>query len=1010
VNKALIDYLIRLYAIIANLYPLVFVENIKQFIRQFLNKDFTADVTNLYMVQFETYYQHYSEILKESKDSEFLFDLLEKTTKQIRIDLPKKYRLQIIIRLLFFEKFLFKYHPSSTINSSQNLDSVLLSISSNLNISDIDYFNCKAFIFEKLLDLSNKKDLLILANKKQFSIDVSFIEKSNFSGQVYFLHIPSINTILFYYKGSDNLKLNYQSIFPDNIYVFSKGASIKSELSEPVYYNDVLRKFLSESTFKLNFDIKDLEFRFKNSNNGIHKLTISLEAGQLVGIIGRSGVGKSTLLSLLNGTLYPQKGSVLINNYDLYIDKQKLDGLIGYIPQDDLLIEELTVFENLYLSSRLCLGNLTDQEITEKVYNLLIDLDLYEICNLKVGTPLNKFISGGQRKRLNIALELIREPWILFADEPTSGLSSSDADEIMQLFIDQTIKNRIVVMNIHQPSSDAFKLFDKILVLDKEGYPVFFGNPVDSINYFNEKTESFVRSVDNCSNCGNINHEAIFRIIEEKKVDNIGNYIEQRKISPSSWHSYFLKEIAKSKATSSEKTEIPLVKFRKPEKIEQLKIFSKRNVLSKLANNQYILLSLLVSPILALLLSLLCRSGIDPNGKSANYIFVFNENIPAYLFMSVIVALFVGLIISAEEIYKDRKILKREAFLQLDKKSYLFSKLSFLFFLSLIQTFLFVLIGNLILEIKGMLLIYWLVLFTTSCFANVLGLLISSAFNSVVVIYILVPILIVPQLLLSGVVVQYDQLNKYFISQENVPLVGDIMASRWAYEALVVSQYKYNSYQKNYFLLEKEESNTKFELLFVIPELKKVLGDLRKDTDSIEDIERKSRIEFIINEIFKLNTKFPFEGISKLRYSEFPNQTWIEVNNYLNYVKKILQLRINDFNLKKDKITYALLDKLGDYESFSSFKNKNYNSKLSEIVLNRTSFETFIKQNNKIIRKIEPIYQIPDSKVGRAHFFSATKKIGNLEFSTLFFNIMIIWVMTIITSVLLYLLFKNKSL
>lgn len=1009
-NKALIEYLIRLYAIFANLYPLVSVEIIKQFIRQFLKKEFSAEVTNSYLVQFESNYQQYSELKKESNDSEFLHTLLEKTTKQIKSDLPKKYRLQIVLQLLFFEKFLFKYYPPSSKENSQKLEFVLQSISINLNISEIDYANCKSFVFERLLDLSNKKDLLILANKKQVSINVNFIEKDNFSGQVYFLNISSINSILFYYKGSDNLRLNNQSIFPDNIYFLPKGASIKSEQSEPVYYNDILRKFLSDSTHKLHFDIKDLEFKFKNSNNGIHKLPISLESGQLVGIIGRSGVGKSTLLSLLNGTLPPNKGSVLINNYDLYEDNHKLEGLIGYIPQDDLLVEELTVFENLYLSSCLCLGNLTEHEITEKVYTLLIDLDLYEICNLKVGTPLNKFISGGQRKRLNIALELIREPWILFADEPTSGLSSSDADEIMQLFIDQTIKSRIVVMNIHQPSSDAFKLFDKILVLDKEGYPVFFGNPVDSINYFNEKTESFVKSSDNCSNCGNINHEAIFRIIEEKKVDNFGNYIDQRKITPVKWHGLFLKQIAKSKTDNSEKIEIPLIKFKKPNKIQQLKIFSKRNVLSKITNNQYILLSLLVSPILALLLSLLCRSGIDTNGQNTNYVFAFNQNIPAYLFMSVIVALFVGLIISAEEIYKDRKILKREAFLKLDKKSYLLSKISFLFFLSMIQTFLFVLIGNLILEIKGMLLIYWIILFSTSCFANVLGLLISSSFNSVVVIYILVPILIVPQLLLSGVVVQYDQLNKSFVSQENVPLVGDLMASRWAYEALVVSQFRYNAYQKNYFALEMEESNTKFDLLFVVPEIKKVLGDLRQESEKIEKNEQELKISFIRNELLKLNYKIPFENIDKITNYELSNQSWIEINNYLNKVKKILQTRINEFNLKKDKTTHELLAEYKNYESFTRFKNKYNNSKLTEIVLNRTSFETYIKQNNKLIRKIEPIYQIPDSRLGRSQFLSSIKRIGTFELSTLFFNLMIIWLMTIITSFLLYLLFKNKTI
>jgi len=139
-----------------------------------------------------------------------------------------------------------------------------------------------------------------------------------------------------------------------------------------------------------------------------------------------------------------------------------------------------------------------------------------------VGSPLKKYISGGQRKKLNIALELIREPWILFVDEPTSGLSSSDAEEIMQLLAGHSAKNRIVIINIHQPSSDVFKLFDKIIVLDKEGYPVYAGNPVEAIPYLNEVSKQIDTISDQCNVCENINPESIFKIIEEKKLNEFG--------------------------------------------------------------------------------------------------------------------------------------------------------------------------------------------------------------------------------------------------------------------------------------------------------------------------------------------------------------------------------------------------------------------------------------------------------------------------------------------------------
>jgi len=1006
-NKAIIDYLVRLFAIIANLFPVVSIDNIKQFIRLFLKKDFTAQLINEYIILFENYYEQYKGMKNESKDSEFLYTILEQTTLQINATMPQKYRLQLVIRLLIFEKYIFKYFQQQ-LAGNKSIHWVLQSVAENFKINPSDFLNCKSFINEKLFDISNKKDLLVFGSKKLFDTEFTFIEKENIGGQIYFLHIANVETILFYYKGSENLKLNHNLIFTDNIYILNKGTVISFENSAPIYFNDILKLFLTDNVPKISIRVNNLEYRYRNSKNGVHNLSVTFNTGQLVGIIGRSGVGKSTLLNLLNGSLKPDKGDVLINHINLYTETKNTEGLIGFIPQDDLLIEELTVYENLFLNSQLCLGELTKDEINEKVNNLLIDLDLFDIRDLKTGSPLNKFISGGQRKRLNIALELIREPWILLADEPTSGLSSSDADEIMKLLTEQAIKGKIVIINIHQPSSDNFKLFDEILVLDKEGYTVYFGNPVDSITYFNETTGRYINSSDHCDICGNINHESVFRIIEEKKIDEFGNSTNERKVSPEEWNRLFIEKNSKPEHQTYTNDDLPSVLFKKPGKFKQFIIFSKRNFLSKISNNQYIFLSVLVSPVLALILSLLCRSGVDPYNPDSGYIFAFNKNIHAYLFMSVIVALFIGLIISAEEIFKDRGILKRESFLKLDKKSYLLSKIGFLFFLSLIQTFLYVSIGNFILEIKEMFLIYWLVLFATSFFANILGLLISTVFNSVIVIYILVPILIVPQLLLSGVVVQYDQLNKNFVSQQYTPIIGDIMASRWAYEALMVAQFKNNPYQKSYFDIEMDESNVKFDLIFLIPVLSKTLNEIMQDSDHPENSERINKITLLKNGLKKIDYAGGFKNINQVNPNELTNEMITRTENYLKTAKTYYGKRLNNLSIDKDKITRALHKNIGDNKSFNEFKNKHYNVKLAEIVLNRTNLETYTVSENVILRKIEPIYQVPDSKSGRAQFYSSTKKIGRHTMNTLAFNIITLWIMTIIVSILLYLLFSKK--
>ena len=239
-----------------------------------------------------------------------------------------------------------------------------------------------------------------------------------------------------------------------------------------------------------------------------------------------------------------------------------------------------------------------------------------------------------------------------------------------------------------------------------------------------------------------------------------------------------------------------------PGLLKQSKIFFIRDLLAKLANRQYVMMSLLMAPLLAFLMSYFTKYKVD-----GEYIFSKNENLTSYLFTCIITTLFLGLIISAEEIVKDRKILKRESFLNLSWFSYLNSKVMIMFLISAIQTISFILIGNTLLEIKGMTFSYWLVLFSTSCLANMIGLNISSAFNSVITIYSLIPVIIIPQLLFSGVFVKFDKLHQgSFTSSEFVPVIGDMMPARWSFEALAVEQFKNNKYEKNFFRYNMEIS------------------------------------------------------------------------------------------------------------------------------------------------------------------------------------------------------------
>ena len=251
-------------------------------------------------------------------------------------------------------------------------------------------------------------------------------------------------------------------------------------------------------------------------------MNFRIESGNLIGLMGGSGVGKSTMLNLLNGKIAPGSGKIYINGYDIHADSDKLKGLVGFVPQDDMLIGELTVYQNLYFNARLCFGDYNEEQLAATVDKVLYEFDLFEIKDLQVGDTLNKQISGGQRKRLNMGLELMREPAVLFVDEPTSGLSSFDSEKVMTLLNNQALSGKLIFAIIHQPSSDVLKMFDRLWILDKGGYMIYDGDSVEALVYFKTETSQANASESECPNCGNIETDDILNIIEVKVIDKAG--------------------------------------------------------------------------------------------------------------------------------------------------------------------------------------------------------------------------------------------------------------------------------------------------------------------------------------------------------------------------------------------------------------------------------------------------------------------------------------------------------
>ena len=296
-----------------------------------------------------------------------------------------------------------------------------------------------------------------------------------------------------------------------------------------------------------------------------------------------------------------------MNGYDINSDSEELMGLIGYVPQDDMLIEELTVYQNLYFNARLCFGDYNEEQLNQTVEKVLHDLELYEIRDLQVGDVLNKKVSGGQRKRLNIGLELMREPIVLFVDEPTSGLSSFDSEKVMNLLRNQALQGKLVFAIIHQPSSDIIKMFDRLWILDKGGYMIYDGDPVEALVYFKTETSQANAAESECPNCGNVETDDILHIIETKVIDNSGYPGKERQISPQEWNEKYKKKMMPVLGEKPQKTVIPPSNFRVPRKADQIRTFIKRNLTRKLADRQYMIINLLEAPLLAFILGYISK-------------------------------------------------------------------------------------------------------------------------------------------------------------------------------------------------------------------------------------------------------------------------------------------------------------------------------------------------------------------------------------------------------------------
>ncbi|MEN3039942.1 MAG: ATP-binding cassette domain-containing protein [Bacteroidia bacterium] len=667
----------------------------------------------------------------------------------------------------------------------------------------------------RIRSIDSPQLLIVGASDKEVAPSVRHIQLP-LPGYVAFLYLPSVNLLLMRLVGAQmEAHLNGQWIHGDVIRVFAEGSLLRVK-GYTLTYKEILEQF-KPAPFKerLLWEVRRVSHTFKDGRVAIHPVSFEVVQGRLVGIMGPSGAGKSTLLRILSGQQAPTSGKVYLNGKNIHTEQKAIQGLLGFVPQDDLLIEELSVWENVYYAARLAYQS--DAEARKATEKTLKQLGLSSIAHLPVGSPLNPVISGGQRKRVNIALELVRGPLVLFIDEPTSGLSSSDAVQVVEILQALARDGRIIFFTLHQPSSDIYKKLDHLLFLDEGGYAIFWGSPIAALQHFRRAAGLADSEQVECPSCRRVEPESLFDIIQQRRIDENGNISEQRHVPPEKWYQVFWRDYVPPKT----QVEVPVPQPRPPASMfRQAFVLWAREGLRKWRTKLSSLTLIFAAPLLGLIVGFTLR--YHPLGQP--YTLYENDNLPSIFFTNILAMIFLGMLSSAEELLRDRKIRLREAFLHLSWFSYLHAKLFWVALFSAIQVTLYWGVVSLLIGLEANWMQTWFLLYIVALLSNLLSLNLSDTFTHPVPIYVLIPILIIPQLVLSGAVIPYDKFNPSLRGERPVPILADFSFTRWAYEAQMVSYFVNNPYQSSLYPLRARQSSLRYHLLHELP-LRRETGD-----------------------------------------------------------------------------------------------------------------------------------------------------------------------------------------
>ena len=560
-----------------------------------------------------------------------------------------------------------------------------------------------------------------------------------------------------------------------------------------------------------HLEVENLNHSFWKGGKTIDSLSFRLERSQMMCIIGPSGSGKSTLLEILAGQRKPRNGQVKLNGISLYDRPKRLAPLISFMPQEDALTEQLTVYEHLVHAAAIRRPHLSTESIEKRVNFLVGELGLERIGHRRVGSPESKSLSGGERSRLNAGLDLVGGGEIFLFDEPISGLSSKDAENVVDA-LHSFARDKIVVASLHRPSEKVLEAFDTVLLLDRGGKMAYLGPPKDLVNYFQQASKDL--QIERQSDLTPQGADFVFDILETTMLKLHAPGKSRRRFQPEFWQERFenhcvIDHLSLSKPSPiADELDLPTAddQVAAPEppahgrrqKWMIFKTYLARAAKSKFRHRGTFNSIFLEAPLLAGLIGLTLRA--SPDGS---YQFHSALHLPSYLFLAVTVAMFFGLTNSTTEVLRDRPILRRERNCRPHPILYLSSKFSVLILTVAVQSAVFIAVAHQILDLRHMFWNHlgWMIL-TGSC-GTALALMVSVISRSERTALGSIPLILVPQILLAGALIPFTEMNRgLFVGGDEgrdnggEPVPSAIMPLRYAFEGSIVTQATANRFEQ----------------------------------------------------------------------------------------------------------------------------------------------------------------------------------------------------------------------